>query len=166
MLADLLQAVAEFESNGLVHRDIKPENILIEPTGTLWVIDLGIARVLGQASLTETAAHFGPHTIGYAAPEQFRNVKRDIDSRADLFSVGTVIYEARSGRNPFTDGARDALEVMRRIESSEPQPLVFNCDSEGRLSRFIGALLNRYLPRRPKSASEALRQFSSLQQQL
>ena len=72
------------EKEGIVHRDIKPENIMVCRDGTFKPLDFGIARHLAKTSITSTEAPFGPHTAGYAAPEPFRNLKKEVDIRADL----------------------------------------------------------------------------------
>lgn len=84
-----LKFISYIEEKGIVHRDIKPENIIRADDGKIFFLDFGIARILGADSLTRTGAMMGPHTPGYAAPEQFNNLKREIDSRADIFSLGT-----------------------------------------------------------------------------
>lgn len=95
-----LAFIKKLEEKKIVHRDIKPENIIVSADGKVYFLDFGIARILGVPSLTKTEALAGPHTPGYAAPEQFNNLKNDIDSRADLFSIGVVTYECLSGKNP------------------------------------------------------------------
>jgi len=156
LLDALLCTATDMETRRLVHRDIKPENIMYDTSGRIWLLDFGICRHLDLPSVTDSDRPFGPHTPGYAAPEQFRNVKREIDVRADLFSIGVVAYESISGRNPFREGARDPLEVLYRTETVAPDPLKIEGDSQGQLSGFIGVLCDRRLSRRPRSAAIAL----------
>lgn len=103
----------------VVHRDVKPANIIVDPTGSFWLIDFGFARHLDLDSITATAAPAGWGTIGYAPIEQCRNDKREIDARADLFALGVTLYEAAAGRNPHRDGARDAFEIMARVSKNQ-----------------------------------------------
>src|SRR5688572_8842283 len=84
--------------------------------GDYWLLDFGIARHLDLSSLTPTLAS-GVGTLGYAPPEQYRNWKSDIDSRADLFAVGVTGFEAATGVHPFRDGAKSGAEVIDRIEN-------------------------------------------------
>lgn len=98
---ELLVALMILNGRGVVHRDLKPDNIYMASDGRVVVLDLGIARQLGDASLTEDHAIFGPLTPGYGAPEQIRNEKRKISSRTDIFSLGVVIHECLTGQNPF-----------------------------------------------------------------
>jgi serine/threonine-protein kinase len=114
---DLLAILTAAETREIVHRDVKPENIILAGDGEFWLIDFGLARHLGLTSLTATALPFGVGTPGYAPPEQFRNVKHEIDGRADLFGLGMTIYEACEGVNPLRQGARDIQEVLRRTEN-------------------------------------------------
>lgn len=162
LLKVLLNTAVELEQQQLVHRDIKPENIVLDENRKFWVLDFGIARHLEKASLTITSARFGPHTAGYAAPEQFRNYKKAIDIRADLFSIGVVIYEALSGENPFRSGAHDPLEVLYRTETVLPAPLVLPGDSQRQLSGLINIMIEKFPSRRPATAKIALNYFESV----
>lgn len=87
----VLEALAAAESARIVHRDVKPENLMRDTNGDFWLIDFGLARHLSLDSLTLTAALGGHGTLGYAPPEQYRNRKREIDSRADLFALGVTM---------------------------------------------------------------------------
>jgi len=158
----LLQAAVELEQQGLVHRDIKPENIVVDLSDSFWLLDFGIARHLGKTSITATAAHFGPHTAGYSAPEQFRNVKIHIDIRADLFSIGVIAYETLTGQHPFITGARDYIDVLRRTELANPASLVIPGDINGDLSSFVQTLMDKYPSRRPPTAATAQEWFRGL----
>ena len=135
---------------------------MLDDKGKFWILDFGIARHLEKASITKTEARFGPHTVGYAAPEQFRNYKKDIDIRADLFSIGVVAYEAFSGVNPFWLEAQNAIDVLYRTETVLPSPLLIPGDSQRQLSGLIGIMMEKFPSRRPSSAEVALNWFESL----
>ena len=162
LLRTLLTTAVELEARQMVHRDIKPENILVDVGGKYWLLDFGIARHLDKTSLTATVARFGPATVGYAAPEQLRNIKKQIDIRADLFSIGVVMYEMLSGTHPFRDGARDQFEILRRTESASVLPLTIPGDTQKQLSGLINALMAHQLSRRPKSAQQAMEWLTAL----
>ena len=162
LLGALLETAAAMEQVRIVHRDIKPENIMCDDDGAIWLLDFGIARALDLPSLTDTDARFGPHTGGYAAPEQFRNRKLEVDTRADLFSIGVVTYEALSGTNPFREDARSPLEVLTRTESVVLPPLRLPGDSQAQLSGLIAVLCDRYPSRRPPTAKTALDWFVAM----
>lgn len=151
-----LTFIASIEKRGIVHRDIKPENIIRTGDGKIFFLDFGIARIIGADSLTKTEALMGPHTPGYAAPEQFNNLKREIDSRADIFSLGVVVYECITGRNPFKDGASNALEILQNTETITPVQYMIDGDSQSQFMALIGAMMGKYPSRRPRTAEQAL----------
>ena len=148
--------IKQLEAKKIVHRDIKPENIIVSSTGKVFFLDFGIARILGLPSLTKTEAIVGPHTPGYAAPEQFNNLKSDIDSRADLFSIGVVTYECLSGQNPFSHGARSHLEILQRTETITPVNFQITGDTQQQFMGLLSSLMGKYPSRRPKDAAQAL----------
>lgn len=147
------------ESKNIVHRDIKPENIIIDNQEKFWLIDFGIARHLDLKSLTKSNSPFGPCTIGYSASEQFRNRKKEIDIRADLFSIGVVCTEMISGSNFYLKNAKDILEVIKNIEN-RPLPLFkIEGDTQYLFARFIKTLGDNRISRRPRTVKEAKRLF-------
>jgi len=148
--------IKQLEAKNIVHRDIKPENIIISYGGKVYFLDFGIARILGLPSLTKTEAIVGPHTPGYAAPEQFNNLKNDIDSRADLFSIGVVTYECLSGHNPFSEGARSHFEILQRTETISPVKFQIEGDTQQQFMGILSSLMGKYPSRRPRNAAQAL----------
>jgi serine/threonine protein kinase len=105
-------------ATGLIHRDIKPSNILIGgPDGQVKITDFGLARAADDASLTRSGIVAG--TPMYMAPEQARG--ETLDHRADLFSLGSVLYAMLTGRPPFR--ASGTLAVLKRVAEGDPRPI-------------------------------------------
>lgn len=151
-----LQFICQIEQKGIVHRDIKPANIILSDDGQVHFLDFGIARIIGEASLTKTEAVLGPHTPGYAAPEQFNNLKKDIDSRADLFSIGVVTYECITGTNPFREGAQSHLEVLYKTETITPVAYNIKGDNAHQFMGILSSLMGKFPSRRPRNAAQAI----------
>ena len=151
-----LEFIACIENKGIVHRDIKPENIIRADDGRIFFLDFGIARILGADSLKRTGAMMGPHTPGYAAPEQFNNLKKEIDSRADIFSLGVVTYECITGKNPFREGSINALEVLQKTETITPVQYSIKGDTQSQFMALLGAMMGKYPSRRPRTAKQAI----------
>lgn len=158
----LLETVAELEEKRVVHRDIKPDNVLKDRHGCFWLVDFGIARDVLNVSLTATSDHFGPYTAGYAPPEQFQNMKRLIDSRTDLFSIGVTAYELLHGENPFHANANSVIDVLMKTATVTEDPLKIPGDHSGDLSAFIRTLMQKNPSFRPPSANMALAWFREI----
>jgi serine/threonine-protein kinase len=99
----------------VVHRDIKPANLILTPLGRIKIADFGIAKIQG-APMTQDGCFLG--SPQYMAPEQMRSVL--VDHRADLFSLGVVLYELVTLRPAFS--GENTFEIMKKIEESEPEP--------------------------------------------
>ena len=157
---DVMFSVLEkTEAHNIVHRDIKPENIIVDLDGKYWLIDFGISRHLDLESITLTHAPYGLFTVGYSAAEQFRNRKKEIDIRADLFSLGVVVAEMIQGYNPYLHKATNILQVIKRIEQQPLPALRIIGDERFLMAKFIKILGDNRLSRRPKSIKEAKQIF-------
>jgi ABC-type transport system substrate-binding protein len=112
-VADALDAAHE---RGLVHRDVKPSNILVDGRGHCYLADFGLSRrVADQAAGLGGARSLG--TVDYVAPEQIRG--DELDGRADLYSLGCLLYECIAGRPPFPGGSDTAI-VFAHLEQEPP----------------------------------------------
>ncbi|MEW5956349.1 MAG: protein kinase [Chloroflexota bacterium] len=115
LLLPICQALAYAHSRGVIHRDVKPANILISVEGQAKLSDFGVARLeAALRRITESGSTVG--TPLYTAPEQIRN--EPVDGRADLFSLGVVLFELISGQHPFI--ADTLAQIIFRI--TQPQP--------------------------------------------
>ena len=122
--AQVASALIAAHSEGIVHRDIKPENVMIRPDRVVKVLDFGLAKVTGQPgasvnaeATTQTRAVVG--TVAYMSPEQARGGA--VDARTDVWSLGVVLYEMLTGRQPFR--GRSAGHTLVSIQEDEPTPL-------------------------------------------
>ena len=145
------EALEAAHARGLVHRDVKPSNILLDAQGRPKLADFGLARSAGDAErLTATGDILG--TAWYMAPEQAFGGPEDVDARADVYSLGAVLYEMLTGRPPF-DGAR-AAAVLKRIETEIPAaPSRVDPALDPGLDRLVGKALEKDPARRYAGAA-------------
>jgi ABC-type transport system substrate-binding protein len=113
-VADALDAAHE---RGLVHRDVKPSNVLVDGRGHCYLADFGLSRRLTEQAVgLGGGSSFG--TVDYVAPEQIRG--DELDGRADLYSLGCLLYECLAGRPPFVGGS-DTAVVFAHLEQEPPE---------------------------------------------
>lgn len=113
----LCAGLGEAHSRGVTHRDIKAANIMVDSRDRLLLLDFGLARISGQRPLTEAGLLVG--TLGYMPPEVIRG--EGADHRSDIFSVGVLLYEMLTGRQPFRHEV--AATTLSAILEKDPVPL-------------------------------------------
>jgi len=112
-----MSAALEYaHQQGTWHRDIKPANLLLDPHGTVWITDFGLAKATDDEDLTHTGDVVG--TVRYMAPERFRG---ECDARSDIYALGLTLYELLSFRPAFQ--ASDRHDLIRQITQDEPPRL-------------------------------------------
>jgi serine/threonine-protein kinase len=116
---DICIGMAVAHQQGIIHRDLKPANILINDTGLLKIVDFGVAAAAksGDTQLTKTGYVIG--SPKYMAPEQILGKK--VDERADIYSLGVIMYEMLAGNPPYSRG--DHMSVMYQHVQGKAQPL-------------------------------------------
>ncbi|HTT66917.1 MAG TPA: protein kinase [Gemmatimonadales bacterium] len=144
----LCRALEVAHEQGVIHRDIKPQNLIVEPSGTLKVMDFGIAR-LAKRSEGMTQAGMALGTPEYMAPEQLLGA--EVDFRADLYATGAVLFESLTGRTPFVADSAITL-VAKQIEEAPPSPRSLNAEVPEALERLILRALRKDPSERPQSA--------------
>jgi tetratricopeptide (TPR) repeat protein/tRNA A-37 threonylcarbamoyl transferase component Bud32 len=146
----ICEALHHAHSHKIVHRDLKPENVLVEPDGTLKLVDFGIARPVASR-MTEAGGIIG--TVYYLAPESAQ--AKDIDERVDLYSLGVMLYELTAGELPFE--ADDPLAVIsQHLNASVVPPRAKNPDIPVLLEDLILQLLSKIPEDRPASAAAVM----------
>lgn len=158
----LLSTEIELENNHILHRDINPNNIILASDGTIYLIDFGLAKIIGGTSLTQTAAAHGPFTPGYAPHEQFANIKLSQDVRTDLFQIGVTIYECCTGNNPFILPGENVFQIISRTMTMIPSSLDLLGDTKGQFSQFINMLMAKNQSQRPDTAADAMRYLNAI----
>src|SRR3954453_16207703 len=124
LVAQIGEALDEAHAGGLVHRDVKPANILLDGDGEAFLSDFGLAKHASSAS-SLTGDHAFVGTIAYVAPEQIRG--EEIDGRADVYSLGCVLYEALAGHPQF-DRETELAVVFAHLH--EPTPRITDVQPE------------------------------------
>ena len=157
-VASALDAAQEYH---VVHRDIKPENIMIQPDGTVKLVDLGIAKADGlrDSLCTEAESVFG--TPAYVAPEQAVDAS-SVDVRADIYSLGVVLFEMIAGRVPY-DGS-NAPQILVQTLSSEPFPDIrdMNPDVKPELAVIIRRMCVKERDRRISTPAALIEEFAKI----
>ena len=144
----LARALQVAHAEGILHRDIKPQNVLLDASGTAKVMDFGIARLAdGSAALTQTGVVLGTPT--YMAPEQL--LGEPLDARADLYSLGVVMYESLTARTPFSTASPVAL-IAQMLHHEPPAPIDLRPSLGLSISNLVLSLLARDRDQRPATA--------------
>lgn len=152
MAGQILSALSAAHQAGIIHRDIKPQNILVDGAGGLKLVDFGLARAQGMASLTTKTMIIG--TPDYIAPEVIMD--RHLDPRSDLYSLGIILFELATGVLPFTGNA-PLQSIQRRLEAPAPDPQTLRPDLPLHLSAAIRKALERDPADRFQTAEEMAR---------
>ncbi|MEV1288751.1 protein kinase [Micromonospora sp. NPDC049679] len=148
--AQICAVLTAAHAASLVHRDLKPQNVIVTPTGTVKVLDFGVAALLGPAEasrLTTTGHMLG--TPAYLAPEQASD--RPVGPPADLYALGCILFELLTGHAPYE--AHNALDMLRQHRQA-PVPIVseHRGDVPDDLAHLVFCLLAKDPQERPASA--------------
>jgi tetratricopeptide (TPR) repeat protein len=165
----LAEALGEAHARGIVHRDVKPSNVMVTPDGRLKILDFGLAKqhVFGNPDGTtwsRDAAHSGAGallgTLAYMAPEQARG--REVDARADVYSLGALLHELVTGEPAFAGD--NVVQILDAILHRPPPPLAARED-DARLPQvevLVQGMLAKEAGLRPGSMKEVREQIAAL----
>ncbi len=136
------EAMAYAHSRGVLHRDLKPDNVMVGPFGETYVLDWGLARLLGEeggdvalgaaprVDVGTLGADSGAVAVGtpsYMPPEQAGSRAGQVDVRADVYAVGSILYHLLAGCRPYSELASSPLRVLEAVRAGPPASLIAGC---------------------------------------
>ncbi|MBQ6784247.1 MAG: Stk1 family PASTA domain-containing Ser/Thr kinase [Clostridia bacterium] len=153
----ILRALQHAHDKGIVHRDIKPQNIMLLENGSIKVTDFGIARFSRGETRTMTEAAIG--SVHYISPEQARG--ETTDDKADIYSVGVVLYEMITGRLPFESDSAVSVAIMQ-VQNEATPPREINPQIPLGLEQITLHAMEKSTANRYQSAAEMLLDLDEL----
>lgn len=155
LTGQLVDAVAYAHQLGMVHRDIKPANVMFQDNSPV-LMDFGIARLLSQEKLTVTGSMVG--TPAYMSPEAIR--AEEVDGRADIYSLGVMLYEMIVGRTPYEADSAYAM-ILKQLNDPLPPPRKLRPE----LPEFVEELILKTLADNPAERYQSAEEFYQAIQQ-
>lgn len=146
---DICRALEVAHEQGIVHRDLKPENVALTTSGTVKLMDFGLARITGKTRLTQQGTFMG--TVSYLAPEII--LGQEASHRSDLYAMGVMVYEMSTGRPPFEGGDLTAV-LSQHLHAPVVPPGTYNESLPPTLDELVVRLLSKRPEDRPASAKD------------
>jgi serine/threonine protein kinase len=143
MVRQAALALVRAEEFGIVHRDIKPANVMVSRRGEVKLADFGLAKMIGDTSVTRTGTSCGLGTPYYMSPEQAEGTQ--LDARSDIYSLGATFYHLVTGRPPYQGPSTAAILIAHATE-----PLKHAYRVEKSVPRAISDLLDKMLAKSPR----------------
>lgn len=159
--AQVAEGLAYAHERGVVHRDIKPANIMVPESGAVKITDFGIARMRSSNVQTQTGMMMG--SPKYMSPEQV--IGKRADHRADIFSLGVILYEMLTGAAPFTGESVNAV-MYQIVNFVPPSPSAINPAAPSALDAIVARMLAKALEERFQSAAEIARGLRECEHQV
>lgn len=153
----ILRALQHAHDKGIIHRDIKPQNIMLLPNGNIKVADFGIARFSRNETKTMTESAIG--SVHYISPEQARG--EVTDNKADIYSVGVVLYEMITGQLPFQSESAVSVAIMQ-LQADPKKPRELNPMIPVGLEQITMHAMEKNVEDRYQSAAEMLMDLDEL----
>jgi serine/threonine protein kinase len=147
--AGVARALEHAHAAGVIHRDIKPANIMLSPGDRVKVTDFGIARAIGESSLTATGSVMG--TAQYISPEQASS--EEVSPQSDTYALGIVLFEMLTGTVPFT-GDNSLAVAMKHVSERVPAPSERNPNMPEALDQVVAKATKRHPGDRYRSAGD------------
>jgi len=165
-LAQAAEGLAKAHAAGIVHRDLKPENIMVTRDGFAKVLDFGLAKLteanLAGSALSAAATAVAAEntregavmgTVGYMSPEQAMG--RPVDHRSDLFAFGCLLYEAATGRRPFT--GESSVDLLHAVVREKPTPVE---EIAPAIPRALVRVIRRCLAKEPDRRQQSMKDLA------
>jgi Tol biopolymer transport system component len=165
VIVQVAEGMAKAHAAGVVHRDLKPDNIMMTPERTPKIVDFGLAKLIQSElfsgvdaaaptlNLPKTRTGMVIGTVGYMAPEQVEG--RAADHRSDIFSLGCILYEAITGRNPFPGSS--VIAILHEILNGEPVAIA---DLEPAAPLELERIVRRCLAKDPDDRYQSIKEVA------